>query len=1027
MSSITLALHNINSLSRYQNYQAFSKRPVIAPSQLNMAPFIPSFRSQNHSRKEKEKIKDAGRSDSSSTSSTSSNSASNVRPSPSSSSSSFSVLLPQTPAEPVSPIVEAAVMPESVPTYEVKPKPQYEGLRFSGAGPFPVLANNRHSVDPHGLSKYLMNPEDPIYDYMYPVPLRSTVDSPADRRTSSAVTATSARPDQTRRQSSFSVFGKKSRVASSPLAGPPTLENQDSCAGSEVDQCLGPFDVQQSNLVVTPGAPNRSLCESTTPTMSNRSLFPTDPEGSKPALETAETIAISSRSSSAESLGSRTAKSEVSTASDTTDNETKTPVFETASLPELHIQTHGDSFDTAVSLDTSEERTPTVPSKRPSLMSTSTWKTWLGVQKADKTSEKKLPVKKPKNLRPAPKISTSLSADPLSGTLPGSIPASTSTLVEEELHVSTQVSARDPECVQAMHRMTLDKLHAIRAVNTSHPAAVDIVDKASYQRNLQLNPAIAQLQSPRSSSPVIGTGSCIFPQADIFSIDVRLINILRKLDSRDFGGMQEIKHLSMSAIQARHDKQQRWSEAARLRKEGSSDIGIVKFMERPCFEDRMLDFDSNLRPRPVQSARNLAMLEPEFTPQTQGWVELSKHNQLKRVERLGGFVQPQSLVRRSVSRSRSTSTLGDHGSSLAIPYDHGSAAKHDSIRSRSPAKAIARSSSTLSLWAPTKRSDRRQAPIDEDEDTESSDSDGSDSDTPLSTMRRPPVNAFTSSHRTSANHPVQSLQSRSRPPSTLSSLTTPQLLSGPSSVASTNIQPRRPVEDPAKYRQEYLKVRDRIEKARKGETERERGGEAIRQRTHSTQKAVPTTGKTLVRGAAKDLRIETEKKANRAGSASAPTSPRKHSRQISHPQMSGLSTGNAYRPGINGHPSQPGLGAHPSHAAANSNLARRSLSHADVRNSMGFTYGMPGMVAPFSNQPQAFMYMPVPVMPFAPMVNPYGMQMPSPQMMVQPLPGQRRQSAMEAPRAAHVSASQQRPTAPRVASRHRLDGREPVR
>ncbi|KAJ9097556.1 hypothetical protein QFC19_006730 [Naganishia cerealis] len=972
---------------------------------------------------------------------------SDARPSPASSSSSFSLSAPSTPPESSSPVTEVAVAPEVIQGYSaMSTLPEFGSVNLPGSGPFPVFSNSQHSLDPHGLSRYLMNPEDPILDYMYPVPLRPKAAPPPPAITESTV---STRPQSQSRQPSFSLFGKKSSHGSSPLARSSVLKSQNVFDESQAEV--------EADLVEATETAEMSAEEDVgslnTPTLTNRSMSAKPSGVAKPALSIATSIPMSSRSVSLDSLENRMASSESSLVSNSTDStdEMKTPVIESESLPPvLHVSTGQEAGETVEPiLDSSKERTPTAAVKRPGLISGS-WKTWLGVHKSDKTKKEKLQVKKPKNLLPAPEISIALSVDPLSGTLPGSIPPSASTLVEEELHIPEQVSSRELECIKTIHRMTLNKLHAIRAVNSSHPAVVDVVDKVSYQRNLLLNPAIAQLQSPRSSSPMIDVGSCIFPQADIFSIDVRLINILRKLDARKFDDtqIQEIKHLKMSAVQSRMEKEKRWSQIARSRSDDQSGIGIARFVERPCFEDRMVDYDSEMQPRKVRTARGLAMWEPEFTKQTEGWVELAQQNLLKRAEWLGQYPSSQSSPLQPASRLQSSISSEDLASTTTVSPKRRNDFSVVNTRLSPPVrKTIARPPSTIDLWAPTRQKDRRQEPSDtEEDDSEEEESDDSDlDDLPLSNFRnssRPVSNVLQSAPR--ANRSSHLSQMLSRPPSMMFPVTKPQPLEGPN--VTTTVQPlqtkRGSTQDSDKYREEYLKVRNRIEKSRKGETERERMSQAIRERTKSaTHSATPASGAYARQEFAKDLRVDSMNKGPSAGSASAPTSPRRHSRNLSYSSAlpSAVSVAKkSHRPTGDTRPSAQALpGTRSSQYASGNSLTRRSMSYADVGNSGNYMYGMPNIAPPV-------MFVPVPMMPFAPMVNPFGMPMQTttPQMMMMSQLQQqqqqqqrqrperpRRQSAMELTNTASSGQKQhpERSTLPRGGSRGRIDGRDPVR
>ncbi|KAJ9123187.1 hypothetical protein QFC22_001380 [Naganishia vaughanmartiniae] len=1021
--------------------------------------------SQSHSKKSKKGIPlptqsatTSSASSSTSSTSTSTNEASDVRPSPASSASSFSLSTPSTPPDSSSPMTEITVTPDVVSTYQsTSMAPDFGNLNFTGSGPFPALTNSRHSVDPHGLSRYLMNPEDPILEYMYPVPMRPKVTVPVP----SISEGTSSSPPQSKsRQSSFSLFGKKASHVSSPLVRSPVLDAQnvvdappaEGTPESSSSETIHhrPLDAPQSfdahKDVDEPTSSKQELGILQASTSSERSVSARATNGEKTSVNNAKPVAMSSRSMSSDSLDKRMASSQtslVSTSTETTDGMT-TPVVEHESLPPiLHVATgyeHGEFVGPM--LDTSKERTPTATTKRPGLIS-GTWKTWLGVNKADKVKKEKLQVKKPKNLRPAPEISTALSADPLSGTLPGSIPPSASTLVEEELHIPEQISPRELECIKTIHRMTLDKLHAIRAVNGSHPAAVDVVDKISYQRNLLLNPAIAQLQSPRSSSPIIDLGSCIFPQQDIFEIDVQLISILRKLDTRQFNDaqIQEIKHLKMTALQSRREKQKRWLQLARSRSDDQSGIGIARFVGRPCFEDRMIEYGSDMQPRQVRTARKLGMWEPEFTKQTEGWVELAQQNLLKRFERLSRYPSP----RRSTSGLQSHASSDNLASTTTVSPKRPRDAGARDTRQSPPRKTLARPPSTLNLWAPTRREDRRQGVSDaEDDDTEEEDSDESElDDVPLSTFRnssRPASKVYPPATDRSSHYS----QTLSRPPSMMMPVTTPQPLNGPNVTPAAQLSQskRGSSQDLVKYRDEYLKVRNRIEKARSGDTERERMSQAIRERTKSTSQAQgPPAGTQARRESSKDLRIDTANEAPKAGSLSAPSSPRRHSRNPSYSSAMPSAThaaNKSSRPAINSR--QTALGISDARLsqfqyAGGNGLARRSMSHADVANAGNYMYGMP-------NMGQQVMFVPVPMMPFAPMVNPFGMPMQAnaQQMMMQQQQQMmhqqhhqqqqsrpRRQSTMELSTIANSGQQQhERSTLPR-GGRGRTEGREPVR
>ncbi|KAJ9107568.1 hypothetical protein QFC21_001027 [Naganishia friedmannii] len=1034
-----------------------------------MAPFLHNFRSQSHSKKSKkatpfptQSAATSSAASSTSSTSTSTNEGSDARPSPASSASSFSLSSPSTPPESSSPMTEVAIAPEGLLTYQsLSVPPDFGNLSFSGSGPFPVLNNSRHSVDPHGLSRYLMNPEDPILDYMYPVPMRPKAKATAPIH-ETADTASSTRPHGKSRQSSFSLFGKKATHVSSPLARSPVLEAQNVIGGSSAagtsesssaETIHQPLDGSRSSKTQNDSEESSSSKQDSgllpTLTSTERSVSPGARDVQKPLDNIAKSVAMSSRSMSLDSLDKRIGSSQtslLSTCTESTDG-MKTPVVENESLPPtLHVATgHENGEFLGPILDTSKERTPTAIVRRPGLISGV--KTWLGVNKLDKVKKEKLQVKKPKNLRPAPEISTVLSADPLSGTLPGSIPLSASTLVEEELHIPEQVSPRELECIKTIHRMTLDKLHAIRAVNGSHPAAVDVVDKISYQRNLLLNPAIAQLQSPRSSSPLIDLGSCIFPQQDIFEIDVQLISILRKLDARQFDDaqIQEIKHLKMTALQSRREKQKRWSQLARSRSDDQSGIGIARFVQRPCFEDRMVEIGSDMQPRQVRTARGLGMWEPEFTKQTEGWVELAHQNLLKRSERLGRYPSSQPSPRRPTSGLQAHSSVENLASTSAVLPERTRESVTRDTRQSPPRKTLSHASSSLNLWAPTRHEDRRQRPSDEqDDESEEDESDESDpDDVPLSTFR----NSSRPASRVDPPAPDRSshyLQTLSRPPSMMMPVTTPQPLNGPNAVPAVQLlqSKRGSSQDLVKYRGEYLKVRNRIEKARSGDVERERMSQAIRERTKSTTHAAAPSAHPR-RESAKDLRIDTKNKATRAGSLSAPSSPRRHSRNISYSSAMPKSTTatNQSRPAINSRQTALGISdaqLSQSQYATGNGLARRSMSYADVGNAPNHMYGMPNMA-------QQVMFVPVPMMPFAPMVNPYGMPMQAnaQQMMMQQQQQHmmhqhqqqqqqsrpRRQSTMDLSSAANPGQQQQyeRSTLPRGGGRGRAEGREPVR
>jgi hypothetical protein len=811
--------------------------------------------------------------------------------------------------------------------------PSLNELRFDpSGGPFPVFGKGSHAADPHGLNAYLLHPEDNIWSYLHPQP--RTVSG--DIKSKNVMLE-----DETRRKS----------LGRSPLSGPPMSVK----AAPPPVQPIITQDLDKEHAVVASGSIGKSKF------------------GIK--------------------LGKKFSKSGVNLASMNEEGSTRPASFRSVSQPvspllnsmsdNKALLTSPDEMKlAALSLASEKMEEKQVEDLAKDKEANARW-SWFG--KGPKHTRKKsglLTIKTPAKLNKAPEVDAGLSADPLAGVLPSSIPVGSTPAVNDSLHLPARTRSPMPESLRAVRMISIKKMSALRAPSP-HPILPETsIPSYMAHHGSESSSSVRLMKFPRSVNSQQLPGMGLGPAEAGMRIDIGVRALLRKIDHEMNLDLQEIKTAGATFIVNGKRMPNGLADAARIKAKAEQSSrrgpGVPAFLSRPGFEDRMVVYLADGNALPVHSDR--AVEEIEFSlglealgeeatriaregrpkvsssryssfdlPQDgrQSWAPIRKSSENDSPEDGSRYGEPETPRPGGV-----TPTQGDMRPSLSLlkfPSGRPCVSVGKPAASRANTNPIA---SPIQKPVPT---NRRSSTInwrmasDSESDEESEEEESEDERQPLSSIaasrQRPLTTSFSAPLRPNL-------------------LSRPASLVAPKIIASGDVS-TRPAVDPrvverrmknesemaARYREQVMQSRERRDQARVGVVERERQSEAMREKERERRRsALPGTIDTH---AARSLPV-----------ASAPVSPN-HTRTTS-----GVSSVNTPIDGQMARSKRQSI-ADPSNkmspADFNRGLSRRSMSYADVRTSMHINFPPPLPFMPhsmsFSAQPQV-MYVPVPVMPF---------------------------------------------------------------
>ena len=806
--------------------------------------------------------------------------------------------------------------------------PSFDDIRFDPlGGPFPVFGKTSHAADPHGLNAYLMHPEDQLWNYLQPRP------------------RTSVEPVPIQQQQSFKADPFVKPLAKSPLGRPPLVVGK-----PEPINLPGQQDEQNDATKKGSLKSKLGFMKSGTKTSKSSTSLSSLVEGPSTRAAKSQPGSPTTASRSVE----RIEEDEVGERSQTS------PMTITSPTPGLDEQTIKGS---PVLLE--QKLTPESSPVETRPTNTSRW-SWLGMgPKQQRKKSGQIVVKKPTALHEAAPLDPSLSADPLAGVLPSSIPADATPAVNESLHLLTRTRSPMPESLRAMRNISINKLSALRAPSP-HPILPEAAIPAYLAHHgSDTSSSKRLLKFPRSVNSRHLPGMGLGPAEAGMRIDIGVRALLNKIDSQAALDLSEISSASVfsstSGKRMPNGLNDLANIKAKIEKNARRGPGIPAFLARPGFEDRMLCYDEEGQPSPIQCDR--AVYEIEFSQGLEALGEEAMRLTREGKSRYSSYDAVPGRPIQTSSRSASREVLQDD----ELKYGRPDAVKLSSAqtmpRSASPVKfptmqALPASppQSTLSSKTP-----RKQKPINwaiasdsESSESESEESESEDEGRPLSRVatRQKPVEMEplkSVARPSNLTRPTSLMVTQQQQSSRAMSMARPPL-----DRRTTDERRRTEADLTAKYREHVMQTRERRDQARVGVVERQRAGDALREKERDRRRSLAGISPLTM----------PEKSGRSARNTSAPVSPH-HTRHNSD-----ISTQN----GMSGLTSRPHRKStvEPSRLnpeAANHGLGRRSMSYADVRAStMHQSFAKPH-AAPFMTHSMSYspgqpgvMYVPVPVM-----------------------------------------------------------------
>jgi hypothetical protein len=824
--------------------------------------------------------------------------------------------------------------------------PSFDDIRFDPlGGPFPVFGKTSHAMDPHGLNAYLMHPEDQLWNYLQPRPRNSL--------------EISTQPSS-QQQQPFKADPFVKHLAKSPLGRPPLVlgkpepikfpDEQEEQAGETVKK--GSF---KSKLGLGFGKAGAKTSKSSTSLSS--------------LVESTSTVRATGAKSQPGSP-TRAFRSVERIEEDETVTSPGTVTSPTSGLDERTIKGSPVLLDQKSISDSLLSPVDLRPA------STSRW-SWLGMgpKQQRKKSGSIAVVKKPTKLHEAAPLDPGLSADPLAGVLPDSVPADATPAVNESLHLLTRTRSPMPESLRAMRSVSIKKLENLRAPSPN-PILLDASIPAYLAKHgSDVSSSKRLMKFPRSVNSRQLPGMGLGPAEAGMRIDVGVRALLEKIDSHELLDLSEISTMTVYATTTGKKMPNGLSDLANIKAKIEQNArrgpGIPAFLARPGFEYRMWCYDEDGKCSRIES--DYVSYELEFSPGLLAFGE--EISILARDGRLRYTSCDNTVPGRPIqasSRSTSREALQDD----EFNYGKPEVAK----AAQAPIQMIPRSNSSVKFPSsqptlaslprsnPTGKTPRKQKPINwaiasdsESSESDSEESESEDEGQPLSRVgtRQKPVEM----------EPLKGVRSQGPPASRPNNLTRPtSLIAGHQQQSSRTTAVSRPPLDrrttderrrteadlTAKYREHVMQTRERRDQARVGVVERQRAGDAMREKERDRRKSLAGISPIVM----------PEKTGRSARNTSAPVSPhhvRNNSEASTSNGLSALGSRPHRKSTVEPSRLNPDLGNH--------GLSRRSMSYADVRAStMQQPFAVPHQ-APFLSHSMSFspgqpqvMYVPVPVM-----------------------------------------------------------------
>lgn len=471
---------------------------------------------------------------------------------------------------------------------------------------------------------------------------------------------------------------------------------------------------------------------------------------------------------------------------------------------------------------------PTISIKKGSTMrksiSASGWKGWLAMGPKKNGKDKIVPLK-PTSLNVDRPLSPGLSADPTAGVLPSSISPTLQVVHADELHLPSATLSSLPPPIKALRERTLAKLSALRAASPN-----PITSGHSLPRHLFLldgRTEASSMRFPRSVNPIRLPGDGLSPAEAGLRIDIGIRALLNKIDT---GVIQDVDEVRPSAVTIQRGR------PLHRRSTFTCEPGIMLFIQRPGFEDRVYEISGLGDYMQVETAGHRALEELEFSIGLEALAIAERDRKAVAVQR------PVFARRRSrydsmdkdrrgwpsvIREEKSDDANSGYGRSMSSEALSSGSLRPPNLNpntrtSSSPQLTTARPPPTFqtrrsAVWQVSDSSDSEDE-VDSEEEVGSP-----------STPRNPAIDSSFPKERPSSWTPITTSQIAREAQHRRSMLVLPTPQPTPSSSLS-NAPPREKPGDNFKeedYRRQIALARERREMARNGETERKASAEVL--------------------------------------------------------------------------------------------------------------------------------------------------------------------------------------------------------
>lgn len=230
------------------------------------------------------------------------------------------------------------------------------------------------------------------------------------------------------------------------------------------------------------------------------------------------------------------------------------------------------------------------------------WKSWLSMASSKK--------EKLTTIHQSEHRTMGLSADLLAGDVPASVSSNDAANVIHTLSLSSCPPSPLPPALDLIRSISLTKMRELRAASP-HPFLPETeLPNYSEQRRQDRPPS---LKFPRSVNNARRPGASLGPAQAGMRIDIGVRSILKQIDDGNFDVMGDLKSI-LPTIKSKNTAYSRRMSYP----PSQTGAGLVDFINRPAFEERMHEIHGNGDTKSIETAGNRPIYELEYSDALEG-------------------------------------------------------------------------------------------------------------------------------------------------------------------------------------------------------------------------------------------------------------------------------------------------------------------------------------------------------------------------------------------------------------------------